>query len=48
RGQRNEPSWVRLVAAKIAELRSEAPERVLETTARNARKIFGLPAAPAC
>lgn len=48
RGQRNEPSWVRLVAAKIAELRGEAPDQVLETTARNARKIFRLPAASAC
>lgn len=43
RGQRNEPSWVRLVAAKIAELRGEKIETVYETTTRNARSFFKLP-----
>jgi TatD DNase family protein len=43
RGQRNEPSWVKLVAAKLAELRSEKIESIYETTTRNARQFFGLP-----
>lgn len=46
RGQRNEPSWVRLVAAKLADLRGETIEQVLASTTRNARAFFSLPAAP--
>lgn len=43
RGQRNEPSWVRLVADKLAELRGEKVESVYESTVRNARAFFNLP-----
>jgi TatD DNase family protein len=45
RGERNEPSWVRLVAAKVAELRGENLDRVLSDTTRNARAFFRLPSA---
>lgn len=43
RGQRNEPARVALVAAKIAELRGLAEERVAAVTAANAAALFGLP-----
>lgn len=42
RGQRNEPAYVRLVAAKIAALREMPFERVAEVTTENARQLFGL------
>lgn len=45
RGERNEPSWARLVAAKVAELRSETLEKVLSDTTRNAKAFFRLPSA---
>jgi len=40
RGQRNEPAYVALVAEKIAELRPEPREVVLEALVSNAQKFF--------
>lgn len=40
RGRRNEPAYVRHVAAKIAEVRGMAYERVAEQTHANATKLF--------
>ena len=47
RGKRNEPAYVRWVAAKIAGLREMPLERVAEVTTENARQLFGLPCAGA-
>ena len=44
RGKRNEPAYVALTAARVAELRGEAPEALAEATARNAARLFGLAA----
>ncbi len=46
RGQRNEPSFVRLVAAKIAELKGVDGNLVAELTTANAARLFGLPPLP--
>lgn len=40
RGKRNEPSYVRFVAEKLAELRGESVEKVMEQTTRNALEIY--------
>lgn len=40
RGKRNEPAWVKEVAAKIGELRSLDPAEVAEQTARNFGVLF--------
>lgn len=40
RGQRNEPSYVRYVAEKVAELKNIAVEEVAEITTTNAKKLF--------
>jgi TatD DNase family protein len=45
RGKRNEPAYVALTAARVAELRGETPEALAEATARNAARLFGLEAA---
>jgi TatD DNase family protein len=42
RGTRNESSYVRFVAQKIAELKGVEYEAVEETTTANAKRIFGL------
>jgi TatD DNase family protein len=40
RGQRNEPAWVAITAARVAELRGETPAALGETTTENARRLF--------
>ena len=40
RGKRNEPSYVKYVAQKVAELRGISVEEVAEITTKNARKLF--------
>ncbi|MBU0612849.1 TatD family hydrolase [Patescibacteria group bacterium] len=40
RGKRNEPSYVKFVAEKIAELKGISFEEVAETTTQNAKKLF--------
>ena len=42
RGMRNESSYVRFVAQKIAELKGVTYEEVAEQTTANAKRIFGL------
>ena len=42
RGTRNESSYVRFVAQKIAELKGETYEVVAERTTANAKRIFNL------
>ncbi|MDD4990546.1 MAG: TatD family hydrolase [Candidatus Pacebacteria bacterium] len=44
RGQRNEPSYVKFVAEKIAAIKSLNFEEVAEQTSRNCVKLFNLPA----
>jgi TatD DNase family protein len=41
RGRRNEPAFVREVAARAAALRGEPPEALAERAAANARRCFG-------
>ncbi len=43
RGKRNEPAYVRLVAAKIAALHKVPLQRVAAITTANAEQLFGLP-----
>lgn len=45
RGKRNEPAWVPVVGATLAELHGETIERVAEITTRNSRDLYRLPAA---
>jgi len=40
RGRRNEPAYVRLVAAQVAELHGRSLEDVAQLTSRNAQKLF--------
>ena len=42
RGKRNEPSYVRLVAEKVAQIKGLVPEAVAAATTLNARKLFNL------
>ena len=42
RGRRNEPSNVRFVALKLAEIRGQTPEHIAACTAENARRIYGI------
>ena len=42
RGKRNEPAYVRVVAEKIAQLRSCPLEEIAEATAKNAERLFSL------
>ena len=41
RGKRNEPSYIPLVAKKVAELKNSSIGDVQDTTAKNAEKLFG-------
>ena len=41
RGQTNEPAFVTLTAAKVAEVKGVTPAEVAETTLANARALFG-------
>ena len=42
RGERNESTYIPLIAAKIAELKGVSLEEVAETTTENARKLFSI------
>lgn len=42
RGKRNEPSYVKLVAQQIADLKGVDFEKVAHTTTANAKKLFGI------
>ena len=42
RGKRNEPSYVRYVAEKIAQLKEISVEEVAQTTNQNAQNLFGI------
>lgn len=42
RGKRNEPSYVKYVAQKVAELRGISVEKVAEATTKNAKNLFKL------
>lgn len=42
RGKRNEPSYVKLVAEQIAEIKNVSVEEVARITTDNAKKIFGI------
>ncbi|MFS0604865.1 TatD family hydrolase [Peribacillus frigoritolerans] len=42
RGKRNEPSYVKLVAEQIAEIKELTIEEVSQATTENAKKLFGI------
>ncbi|MGE7879996.1 TatD family hydrolase [Peribacillus muralis] len=42
RGKRNEPSYVKLVAEQIAEIKQLSIEEVSKATTENAKKLFGI------
>lgn len=42
RGKRNEPSYVKLVAEQIAEIKEISYEEVAKITTENAKKLFGI------
>ena len=44
RGKRNEPAYVALTAARVAELRGTEPKGLNDTMSRNAARLFRLPA----
>jgi len=46
RGQRNEPSYLPLVAASLADAQGVTPSEVAAATTLNARRLFGLDEAP--
>lgn len=43
RGKRNEPAYLALTAARVAELRAEPVARLAQRLSANARTLFGLP-----
>ncbi|MBG9656262.1 TatD family hydrolase [Cytobacillus firmus] len=42
RGKRNEPSYVKLIAEQIAEIKGLSTEEVAQATTENAKKLFGI------
>jgi TatD DNase family protein len=42
RGKRNEPSYVRYTAEKVAEVKKVSFEKVAEVTTQNALRVFGV------
>ena len=42
RGKRNEPSYVKFVAEKIAEIKKISFDEVAEQTTKNAKELFGI------
>ena len=42
RGKRNEPSYVKLVAEQIADIKQISVEEVEQATTANAKKLFGI------
>lgn len=42
RGQRNEPAYIRYVAAKVAELRDMEPEALAQAAAENTCRLYGI------
>ncbi|MBI5324850.1 MAG: TatD family hydrolase [Ignavibacteriae bacterium] len=42
RGKRNEPSYIKFVANKIAEIKNISMEEVISMTTANAKKLFGI------
>ncbi len=42
RGRRNEPTYVRFVAEKLAEIRGETVEELAAYTCENAMRIYGI------
>ncbi|PAE22911.1 TatD family hydrolase [Bacillus sp. 7894-2] len=42
RGKRNEPSYVKLVAEQIAEIKGLSTEEIAQATTENAKKLFGI------
>jgi TatD DNase family protein len=42
RGQRNEPSYVKLVAEEIAEIKGVTLEEIAKATSNNAKRLFGI------
>lgn len=42
RGRTNQPSYVRLVAEKIGDLRYMSPDEIIEITEKNAKEMLGL------
>ena len=45
RGKRNEPAWVALTAARVANVRGVSIDDLMQVTTANAQRFFGLPAA---
>jgi len=43
RGKRNEPSFVEIIASRIADIRDESFSSVAKSSSTNARLLFGLP-----
>ncbi len=42
RGKRNEPAWVALTVAKVAEARGQTPEQIAQQATDNAKTLFSL------
>ncbi len=42
RGQRNEPAYIIEVAKKLAELKGESYEKIIEQTTQNSKKLFNI------